>query len=317
MQKTTLVKYNNFEKSVSINWQLNVGDIVENCLKTCNLIIYNIKEVVLRNSATSQNYVLAKFSAPIDPEYITGNGSLTIEMVDGERNKDYIEAYNNYLQEKSDLELAKSLQNEFNGTVSLGRVLNSFLTHLDQDENGGVEIGLNSGIFNNDNPGSMDTLILALNLLNSIPNTNIVIDDSDSDSNSDSDEDDDDGEGEDNNGGGVAELPTFTPIHNLEAMGFIQDDVKITLTKEELDKQRRVLYEKYTKSKVYQKNNFKGTTCNICLEDFQNTDNIMILKKCNHYYHVDCIEKWLTDSSNKCPICKKTVSKGRANVKVD
>ncbi|OIW21553.1 hypothetical protein TanjilG_06246 [Lupinus angustifolius] len=43
--------------------------------------------------------------------------------------------------------------------------------------------------------------------------------------------------------------------------------------------------------------------CVICLEEYNNMDDVGTLKTCGHDYHVSCIKKWL--SMNKlCPICK-------------
>ncbi|CAG8667872.1 14465_t:CDS:1 [Dentiscutata erythropus] len=45
-------------------------------------------------------------------------------------------------------------------------------------------------------------------------------------------------------------------------------------------------------------------TCAICLEDFDDGDKIRELP-CHHYYHVECIDPWLTTKSSSCPLCKK------------
>ncbi|CAG8578083.1 3229_t:CDS:2 [Paraglomus brasilianum] len=46
-----------------------------------------------------------------------------------------------------------------------------------------------------------------------------------------------------------------------------------------------------------------NTTCAICLEDFANDDELRCLP-CEHEYHTDCIDPWLTEKSSKCPLCK-------------
>jgi hypothetical protein len=42
--------------------------------------------------------------------------------------------------------------------------------------------------------------------------------------------------------------------------------------------------------------------CSICLDDF---DEKVILRKliCNHIFHINCIEKWLSENTN-CPMCR-------------
>lgn len=45
--------------------------------------------------------------------------------------------------------------------------------------------------------------------------------------------------------------------------------------------------------------------CVICLEEHNND---IILFKCGHYYHKNCITNWL-DINNTCPICKQILEK--------
>lgn len=46
--------------------------------------------------------------------------------------------------------------------------------------------------------------------------------------------------------------------------------------------------------------------CPICLEEMNATEEVMKLS-CGHIYHSKCISKWLTEQSNTCPTCRKTV----------
>lgn len=43
--------------------------------------------------------------------------------------------------------------------------------------------------------------------------------------------------------------------------------------------------------------------CAICLADFNDGDRIRFLPKCNHRFHVACIDKWLLSHSS-CPTCR-------------
>jgi len=45
------------------------------------------------------------------------------------------------------------------------------------------------------------------------------------------------------------------------------------------------------------------SSCVICLADFCNGDQIRFLPKCNHHFHVVCIDKWLLSHSS-CPTCR-------------
>ena len=46
------------------------------------------------------------------------------------------------------------------------------------------------------------------------------------------------------------------------------------------------------------------TTCNICLEDFKEGDEMRKLHGCGHAFHDECINRWLSRVAS-CPICKK------------
>jgi|LakMenEpi03Aug12_release.lakeMendotaPanAssembly.Ray.scaffolds.fasta_scaffold09607_7 RING-finger-containing ubiquitin ligase len=87
-------------------------------------------------------------------------------------------------------------------------------------------------------------------------------------------------------------LTTFTDLNEL-------DDVKITLSKEQLD-----TFEKKKVSELKELFEFKEPLCSICMDDYKEEDKIIILK-CNHYYHEKCIENWLCNQKVTCPICRK------------
>ena len=48
-----------------------------------------------------------------------------------------------------------------------------------------------------------------------------------------------------------------------------------------------------------QNDNFKE--CIICLEDMKYNEKL-ILVKCSHIYHKECLEKWIK-KNNVCPLC--------------
>lgn len=47
--------------------------------------------------------------------------------------------------------------------------------------------------------------------------------------------------------------------------------------------------------------------CSICLDEFSKEALVRPLP-CEHYFHVECIDPWLLQRSNRCPICKAEVS---------
>lgn len=53
-------------------------------------------------------------------------------------------------------------------------------------------------------------------------------------------------------------------------------------------------------------NVFKGTECPICLGEFEDGEKVRILPKCNHGFHVRCIDTWLLSHSS-CPNCRHSL----------
>lgn len=49
-----------------------------------------------------------------------------------------------------------------------------------------------------------------------------------------------------------------------------------------------------------------ATECPICLGEFMNGDKVRILPKCNHGFHVRCIDTWLLSHSS-CPTCRQSL----------
>ncbi|KAL8062878.1 hypothetical protein ABFX02_02G175500 [Erythranthe guttata] len=46
-----------------------------------------------------------------------------------------------------------------------------------------------------------------------------------------------------------------------------------------------------------------GVTCAICLADYVPKDTIIFLPECQHCFHAECVDQWLTIKA-KCPICR-------------
>ncbi|KAI4317308.1 hypothetical protein L6164_025187 [Bauhinia variegata] len=43
--------------------------------------------------------------------------------------------------------------------------------------------------------------------------------------------------------------------------------------------------------------------CAVCLAEFQDYDRLRLLPKCNHVFHTDCIDAWLSSHAT-CPLCR-------------
>ncbi|EFJ19341.1 hypothetical protein SELMODRAFT_39719, partial [Selaginella moellendorffii] len=50
-----------------------------------------------------------------------------------------------------------------------------------------------------------------------------------------------------------------------------------------------------------------SSDCAVCLGDFQEGEDVKILPKCGHGFHVECIDTWLSIHSNVCPLCRAQV----------
>ncbi|KAJ8447448.1 hypothetical protein Cgig2_019442 [Carnegiea gigantea] len=48
------------------------------------------------------------------------------------------------------------------------------------------------------------------------------------------------------------------------------------------------------------------TDCAVCLAEFEDEEELRILPKCNHAFHVPCIDTWLKSHIN-CPLCRAPV----------
>ncbi|VVA97170.1 unnamed protein product [Arabis nemorensis] len=52
--------------------------------------------------------------------------------------------------------------------------------------------------------------------------------------------------------------------------------------------------------------NMKATECLICLGDFVEGEKVRVLPKCNHGFHVRCIDTWFLSRSS-CPTCRQSL----------
>lgn len=52
----------------------------------------------------------------------------------------------------------------------------------------------------------------------------------------------------------------------------------------------------------------EGSDCSVCLNEFQEDETLRLLPKCNHAFHVPCIDTWLRSHTN-CPMCRAPIVK--------
>ncbi|KNE57651.1 hypothetical protein AMAG_04516 [Allomyces macrogynus ATCC 38327] len=53
------------------------------------------------------------------------------------------------------------------------------------------------------------------------------------------------------------------------------------------------------------------TSCVVCLDDFEDDQTLRVLP-CSHPFHVACIDTWLTERKNVCPICRGSAASATA-----
>ncbi|KAF5452880.1 hypothetical protein F2P56_027836 [Juglans regia] len=64
---------------------------------------------------------------------------------------------------------------------------------------------------------------------------------------------------------------------------------------------------------IFNPNDFKeGLECAVCLSELVQGEKARLLPKCNHGFHVDCIDMWL-QSHSTCPLCRNPVAPESSN----
>ena len=48
-----------------------------------------------------------------------------------------------------------------------------------------------------------------------------------------------------------------------------------------------------------------GNTCPICLSEYRPKETLKTIPKCQHCFHIECIDEWLTLNAT-CPICRNS-----------
>ncbi|EPZ32411.1 hypothetical protein ROZALSC1DRAFT_28519 [Rozella allomycis CSF55] len=48
--------------------------------------------------------------------------------------------------------------------------------------------------------------------------------------------------------------------------------------------------------------------CSICLNEYSENDNLRSMNACGHAFHKDCLDNWLTQYNNSCPLCRTEIT---------
>jgi hypothetical protein len=94
----------------------------------------------------------------------------------------------------------------------------------------------------------------------------------------------------------------YESLENLE-------DVKVTISQGDFDKLDHLTIQKDCSNECNCNSSnhcLSSGECHVCLDGFKVGDTKVILK-CKHYFHKDCIYKWLCYEKTNCPICRYDV----------
>ncbi len=96
---------------------------------------------------------------------------------------------------------------------------------------------------------------------------------------------------------GQQEPPQWV-YQTMEFISYIQNNV----SDEDIEEKKPIKYE--GRIKRFENEPGDEKECSICFDQYCINEEIA-LTKCNHYFHVTCIEKWLGHAHN-CPVCRST-----------
>ncbi|RCH78646.1 hypothetical protein CU098_006285 [Rhizopus stolonifer] len=103
-------------------------------------------------------------------------------------------------------------------------------------------------------------------------------------------------------GNSVENMMNDSPSYEelLDLATFIGPARRPTVSQEAIDSHVPLL--KYTQQvKQTMLGNAEG--CQVCLNNYQSEEDVRVLD-CHHGFHKECIDKWLTEGQNKCPLCR-------------
>lgn len=92
--------------------------------------------------------------------------------------------------------------------------------------------------------------------------------------------------------------PTYEEL--LDLASIIGPARRPTVSQEAIDNHVPIV--KYTQQ-VKQSIIGNAEGCQVCLNSYQSEEDVRILA-CHHGFHKECIDKWLTEGQNQCPLCR-------------
>ncbi|GAM91619.1 hypothetical protein ANO11243_096710 [Dothideomycetidae sp. 11243] len=107
------------------------------------------------------------------------------------------------------------------------------------------------------------------------------------------------------------------PIHTYEKIGPVEAQASETVSQHTLSPQipseenlgadvEKVAGASPPQTRATRLNHFEQPTCAICLDDFVPAESRVRQLPCDHIFHPDCVDVFLTQNSSLCPLCKKS-----------
>lgn len=105
--------------------------------------------------------------------------------------------------------------------------------------------------------------------------------------------------GENNNNGLPASLFGDNPSYEdlLSLSHFLGPVRPVTATQSQIDRIPITVYHKQAMTEML------NDKCQVCLEEYAESQELRMLQ-CKHGFHKDCVDRWLMEGRNCCPICR-------------
>lgn len=108
------------------------------------------------------------------------------------------------------------------------------------------------------------------------------------------------------------EDPRSARRHHHQPVGGLQESIRRHIRQLQAEDPNQVqvpLGDKLTRqlptSRYKRRSGDSPPCCAVCMNDYRNWERVRTLT-CGHFFHVACIDEWLTKYSSLCPLCKKS-----------
>jgi len=100
---------------------------------------------------------------------------------------------------------------------------------------------------------------------------------------------------------------TAAEVYSLLSRDITPEDYDLLLRLDENNAKPTVSAESVRDLPRVERKDFEGRDCGVCLAAFEAKDSVVGLP-CRHFFHHECVAKWLSQCKKTCPICCAEVS---------